>query len=962
MSDLGIKPDVMLGHSTGEFAALFASGVVRLSGRAEMMGKNRLLNGIYQDLEAKDNIPKGSLMTVGGIDFRFLEELIESSQGSLYLAMDNCPNQVVLFGSDSDIEVATSKLKSAGAICLPLPFDRAYHTPLFENVGKAFRGYYDALDVGKSQTILYSCATGEAFPEEPEAIRSLAAKQWSSRVHFRQTIEKLYNEGVRTFIEVGPSSNLTAFVDDTLRNRDFLALASNSQRQSGLTEIQNLLARLFFNGIETNMLPLYQHRKVAELSLEESVIFEETSIPILDSTMPVMRLSSDFVEEIRQKLRPQESKQNSETIVDQAKEEWEIEKGKEETSLILKSSQSPSPQSPVPSPHYPSPNSRLELLTAHFDLMQEFMINQERVTTMVYSNLGNESNINLSPSPLTQEEAFPLLGQILERDDRHLYCQRRFDLEHDIFLYDHTIGGKLSQQHPELIPLPVIPFTISMEILAEAAIALLGQDKVVVGLDNLRGYRWLALDQGEIVLSILAQVQPQPDSQTWNVQVKLFQAGSTPLTKEGTLNATPVFEGYVRLANQFPSSPTPIPVNWNHPQPSAYPDTDLYRTGMFHGPRFQGVKHIRQWDKQGIEADLQVIEINDFFQYIQRPVFQLDAGLLDAAGQLVGYWVLEQIGTDFNVFPFQVKSFQQYQPPLTANSPVLCRGLMGFTSDTQTEAIFDFIDETGSVIARLEGWQDRFFPVPHKYYQCRLHPQSSYLSDSWIQAETGIIVRRIEPFPEAFLDEGWGIWKRVLAHLMLNDREREFWYQLPEKGQRRTDWLLGRIAAKDALRQWAKQTFNLELAPVDIEILSTQLGKPVARFPQLEMIENIPDISLSHSRGYIVAALAQPNMSIGIDLEKINYIRNDDWFSYAFTKQELDLLPQPNSLAAVIGLWCAKEAASKALGTGLQGNPNNWDITHYSTDGRQITVTHGDKFFQVKLWYQNDEILAICQT
>lgn len=956
LRDLAIKSDVMLGHSTGEFAALFASGVVRLSGRKELKKKIRLLNGIYQDLDIKDSIPKGSLMTVGGIDSSFLQELVDTSQGSLYLAMDNCPNQAVLFGSDSDIEAATTKLKAVGGICLPLPFDRAYHTPLFENVGTAFRAYYDALDVGKGHTILYSCATGEAFPEEPSAIRALATKQWSSRVNFRETIEKLYSQGVRTFIEVGPSSNLTAFVADTLRNRDFLALASNSQRQSGLTEIQNLLARLFVNGVETNMAALYQHRQVTELSLDVTIAAEEKKIPVLDSTMPVMHLSSHFVEEIRQKLRPKESKPNQETIVSEVnKEEGGTEKGNEDSKLTLESSHLTSQQSPVP-------NSRLELLNAHFDLMQEFLTNQERVTTMVYSNLGNYNNINLAPSPLTQEEAFPLLGQILERDDTHLYCQRRFDLEHDIFLYDHTIGGKLSQQHPELIPLPVIPFTISMEILAEAAAALLGTDKVVVGLDNLRGYRWLALDQGEIVLSILAQVQPQPDSQTWSVHVQLFQASVTPPTKEGTLNATPVFEGYVRLAKQFPSSPSPIPVNWNHPAPSAYPDADLYRTGMFHGPRFQGVKHIRQWDKQGIEADLQVIEINDFFQYIQRPIFQIDAGLLDAAGQLVGYWVLEQIGTDFNVFPFQVKSFHQYQHPLPANSPVLCRGLMGFTSETQTEAIFDFIDETGRVIARLSGWQDRFFPVPHKYYQCRLHPQSAYLSDSWMQAETGIIFRRIEPFPEAFLDEGWGIWKRVLAHLMLNQRERDFWYQLPEKGPRRTDWLLGRIAAKDALRQWVKQTFNLELAPVDIEILPTQLGKPVARFPQLEMVGNIPDISISHSRGYIVAALAQSNMSIGIDLERLNYIRNDDWFSYAFTKQELDLLPQPDSLPAVIGLWCAKEAAAKALGTGLQGNQNNWLITHYSTDGRQITVTHAGNFFQVKLWYQNDEILAICQT
>ncbi len=1007
LRDLGIQSDVMVGHSTGEFAALIASGVVRLNGREELMEKNRLLNRIYQDLEATDSIPKGRLMTVGGVDLSVVQQLVEASQERIYLAMDNCPNQVVLFGSESDIEAVATQLKADGAICLPLPFDRAYHTPLFEEVGRAFRGYYDALEVGTGHTCLYSCATSEAFPEEPEAIRALAAKQWSSRVHFRETIEKLYNKGVRTFIEVGPNSNLTAFVDDTLRDRDFLAVASNHHRQSGLEAIQHLLARLCVNGITTNMATLYQHREVTAVSLEATSPAEngrKKTSPILDSSMPVMELRSHVIETIQDKLRLLENTKNRETVVpavmpqnlveqrvstttpnspandslratphysngNSVEKALEVEPAATTTNLSIQ----PAPITPSiqPSNSVPTPvpssisnlptDTRLSLLMSHFDLMQEFLANQGRVTAMLYSTLGTagtaEATIlptNLAPTALTQEDAWPLLGQIIEKDDQHLWCDRHFDMEHDIFLHDHTIGGKLSQQHPELFPLPVIPFTISMEILAEAATCLVGGNKVVIGLDNLRGYRWIALDEGQIGLNIQAQVQPQPDPETWCVHVQLFESG--------TAQATPVFEGYVRLADQFPSAPAPLSINWQQPAPSAYPDTDLYRTGMFHGARFQGVKHIRQWDKQGIEADLQVIPIDDFFQQIHHPVFQIDAGLLDAAGQLVGYWVLEQIGTDFNVFPFHVQSFHQYQVPLPANSPVLCRGLMRFTSETQTEAIFDFLDETGHLIARLEGWQDRFFPVPHKYYQCRLHPQTAYLSDAWMQEETGVICRRIEPFPEHFLEDGWSIWKRVLAHLMLNEQERNFWYELPEKGPGRTDWLLGRIAAKDALRQWAKQTFKLELAPIDIEILSTSLGKPLVRCPQLEYLASLPDISISHSRGYIVAAVAKPNLRIGIDIERLDWIRSNDWLSAAFTKQELELIPQQDSLPAILGLWCAKETAAKALGTGLQGTPYEWQITHYSMDGQQITVSHGSESFHVNLWYQDDEILAICQT
>ncbi|HEY9632053.1 MAG TPA: beta-ketoacyl synthase N-terminal-like domain-containing protein [Coleofasciculaceae cyanobacterium] len=1002
LRDLGIQCDVMVGHSTGENTALIASGTVRKLDRAQLMEKIRHLNRIYRELEVADSIPKGALLAVGAIKPSELQQLIENFAGRLHLAMDNCPNQAVLFGSESDIDAVAVQLQSAGAICRRLPFDRAYHTPLFEKVAIAFREFYDALDVGSSETDLYSCAIAAPFPEQPEAIRSLATKQWFSRVRFRETVEQLYQAGVTTFIEVGPSSNLTAFVDDILQGCDYLALASNSQRKSGLEQIQHLLARLLMNGMAVDLVPLYQHRDLSLVSLDAAISVgngNHKASLVLDVSMPVMRLQPEFVQAIQKKNHlepkaipdidvpavrqqtPVENKSlgNPPINVPVVRQQTPVENkslgnplGVENQSpshpLIVKngSHSNPATVNNQPSSNAPisSVDTRLAIVSAHFELMQEFLANQSRVMAALHGkqNAVSYTNARSSPTglpstPLTHEESWPLLGKILEHDSQHLYCERCVDMERDVFLYDHTLGGQVSQRHPELHPLPVIPFTFSMEMIAEAAAYLLGGDKCVVGLYNLRGYRWLALDRTQLLLRILAQVQPQHDEQTFDVHVQVFQVSTTEANQQVL-----VFEGDVRLSDHFPSSPPPIAFNLEQPVPSRLSDADLYRTGMFHGSRLQGVKHIRQWSKQGIEADLQVLPIDNFFSHTQRPIFRTDAGLLDAAGQLVGYWLTEQFGSDFNCFPFQVNAFYQYAEPLPPNSRVVCRALIHFTSDRQIKADFELFDQTGRVIARFEQWQDRYFTIPQNFYQCRLHPQTSYLSTAWRQVETGLICRRLEPFPEHFLDDSWGIWKRTLAHLMLNDNEREFWYGLSEKGPRRNEWLLGRIAAKDALRQWAQQTYNLELAPVDIEIRSTQLGKPFVRCPELERLGSLPDISISHSRGYIVAAVAKPNRRIGIDIERLNFIRSDDWLTAAFTKQELELLPQPDFLPAILGLWCAKEAAAKALGTGLQGTPHEWSIIHYSSDGQQITVTHGSESFHVNLWYQEDEILAICQS
>jgi phosphopantetheine--protein transferase-like protein len=288
---------------------------------------------------------------------------------------------------------------------------------------------------------------------------------------------------------------------------------------------------------------------------------------------------------------------------------------------------------------------------------------------------------------------------------------------------------------------------------------------------------------------------------------------------------------------------------------------------------------------------------------------------------------------------------------------------MSFLGERQIQSNFDFIDETGRVIARLEGLLAIYLDVPGEYHQCRQDLQTTYWSKPCLQAETGLVCRRLGPPAASFLDELGGVIKPIVAHWMLNEKEREFWYSLPEKGPRRSDWLLGRIAAKDALRQWAKATFQLELAPVDIEILSAELGKPIVRCPELERLGSLPALSISHSRGYVVAAVAKPGMCVGIDIQRLDGIRADDVLNGAFTQPEIDLLaqlPQQDQATSIVGLWCAKEAAAKASSMGLMGDPRQWQVSHYSLIDAQVVIIHAGKSFQVKLYYTDGEILAIC--
>lgn len=975
LQEFGIQADVMVGHSTGENTALIASGMVRLANKAELIQKIRHLNQIYLDLELAGGIPKGELIAAGAIAPEELHPILHEASGRIHLAMDNCPNQVILFGTPDDLATITPSLKRKGAICTRLPFDRAYHTPLFASVGAAFRSFYEDLNVGPGHTRVYSCCSAAPFPTEASEIRTLAAQQWSSRVRFRETIQRLYEEGVRTFVEVGPSSNLTAFVTDTLAGCDALSIASNSQKRTGLEQLQHLLGRLFVNGYPLHFNPLYQHRNLHLIDLNAPQPPPPPQ-PVLPLTMPVMRLSPEFLKtcSVQPPSAPLTATpaalpmngSSAGSAIDNRLESRQVERANESSPMATVPPPIPQPQTseqPFLTPINPSPQSfKQTLITEHFQLMAAFLENQGRIATALYTHIATakttHSSVRSTGTPLPFTEQFPLLGNPLKHDGQQLECERRFELGYDLFLHDHTIGSKPSDRQPDLLALPVIPFTISMEILAEAAVCLVGSNKVVTGMSQLRGYRWLALDQGHLTLRISAQLQPQPDAQTWKVQVRLFQLHTGPYPHL-------VFEGNVHLAAQFTLPPAPLAFHLSQPASSRWTDAQLYSTGMFHGPRFQGVKHICRWGSEGIEANLQVIAIDNFFQNQSRAVFQTDAGLLDAGGQLIGYWVSEQFGSDFNVFPFQVRAFHQYSEVLPPGSWVRCRGLIELLPDRQAIAQFDFLDEQGRVIARLEGWQDRCFSVPENYYQCRLQPQITYLSEPWLQPETNLIVRRIEPFPEGFLSDSWGIWQRVLAHLILNHNERGVWYGLPEKGPRRIEWLLGRVVAKDAVRQWAARSLNLQLAPADIEIKANSSGQPIVGCTELEALGRVPQISISHSHHYAVAALAPPGIRIGVDLQRLEKLQVEDLQLLVVSEQELQWLenrPTSERHMRVIEFWCAKEAAAKALGQGLGGNPKQWEVCAYFPDQREVHIRYANIVLRVKLWHGEQEVLALCHS
>jgi acyl transferase domain-containing protein len=358
LSSFGLFCDIMLGHSTGEYTALLASGAVTASG-AEEYELRAKLNRIYRNVNTAEGVPRGSLLTVGAVEPDVLEAEVARYEGRVLVTIDNCPHQKILFGPPDDIADLTRRLRALGGICQSLPFNYAYHTPLLEPMRDTLLQYYRELPVSAPTKCLFSCSSLTEFPSDPEAIREMATLQWYRGVRFRETIEHLYeSQGVRVFVEVGPSSYLTAFIEDTLRKRDFLAVASNDRTRSGLEQLQRMLGRLWCQGFDIDFSPLYECRSVEPLDLNDHGGARERpsrSNKVLDLNMPNMILPDDLARELRRQAG----------LASMAKAQDSVTSG---------APQNEAPRGPVAAPS----DDAVQALIAHERLMQEFLASQQR--------------------------------------------------------------------------------------------------------------------------------------------------------------------------------------------------------------------------------------------------------------------------------------------------------------------------------------------------------------------------------------------------------------------------------------------------------------------------------------------------------------------------------------------------------------------------------------------------------
>jgi [acyl-carrier-protein] S-malonyltransferase len=200
------KPEMVAGHSLGEFSALVSTGVISFEDGLKLVSKRATA------MQKACDIQKSTMAAVLGLEDSIVEKVCDSIEGVVVAANYNCPGQLVISGEINAINEACEKLKENGARrALVLPVGGAFHSPLMNPAKEELEKAINNTIFHKPSCPIYQNVTASAVMDENE-IKNNLISQLTSPVRWTHTIQQMIDDGASEFIEVGPGKVLQGLV------------------------------------------------------------------------------------------------------------------------------------------------------------------------------------------------------------------------------------------------------------------------------------------------------------------------------------------------------------------------------------------------------------------------------------------------------------------------------------------------------------------------------------------------------------------------------------------------------------------------------------------------------------------------------------------------------------------------------------------------------------------------------
>ena len=200
------KPDMVAGHSLGEFSALVANGTLNFEDGLKLVSQRALA------MQKACEIQPSTMAAVLGLEDEVVEKICSEVEGIVVPANYNCPGQLVISGEVDAVNVACEKMKEAGARrALLLPVGGAFHSPLMEPAREELAAAIEATEFKTPGCPIYQNVTTTAV-SDPNEIQKNLILQLTAPVKWTQSVQQMVKGGATSFVEVGPGKVLQGLV------------------------------------------------------------------------------------------------------------------------------------------------------------------------------------------------------------------------------------------------------------------------------------------------------------------------------------------------------------------------------------------------------------------------------------------------------------------------------------------------------------------------------------------------------------------------------------------------------------------------------------------------------------------------------------------------------------------------------------------------------------------------------
>ncbi len=261
LKEFGICPDMVAGHSYGEYVALCAAGVIS-AGDLILLSEAR---GRFI-MQAMEQTP-GAMAAVGA-DVDIVARHIRHIS-NLVVANVNAPEQTVVSGAKDAVAEAVEHFNGLGYRAYPIPVSGAFHSPLIAAACDRLSDFMEKVTFSSPRIDVYSNLNAAPYPGDPGKIAKQLVKHMIEGVKFVDQIEAMYENGAGIFIECGPKNVLSGLVRHILGERPHCMVGTDSNGPSVLGQISCMIGMLAAQGVALKLEALYRGRCLKRLDLQK---------------------------------------------------------------------------------------------------------------------------------------------------------------------------------------------------------------------------------------------------------------------------------------------------------------------------------------------------------------------------------------------------------------------------------------------------------------------------------------------------------------------------------------------------------------------------------------------------------------------------------------------------------------------------------------------------------------------